>query len=1411
MQPTTDNFPVFEANQVLTNAHLNQSFDYLDEQERLTRANLIGIGIVCGLNLTLDNPALPTALSLSKGCGVTSAGYLIIEPDDVTLTSYRQYTLPADLAYTPLATTTLWELFPAGEPETAPLNSPAGFLNDKAVLLFLELKKESLRNCSANNCDDKGAKITISVRRLLIGKTELDAVIAASSSLEGLPDQALQLSLPDIRLPRFDVAATSPATSNAVLAAFLQVFNSKKLATAMATALTQAYQAFQPLLNDRYPDNPFADFANTFGFLDTTPLNTEQVRFLQYYYDFFDDLIRAYDEFRSEGAALLCACCPPSGLFPRHILLSLLYPTSDSEAKQYRHAFIASPAIAGCEQRAHTLTTLFQRMVEMTRVFTQTPLPPAVLIGGIDAQIRITPNKHGDVALSGKAIPYYYLQNGTPPLYQLWNPALNQAFKAHLNLAYRADEYVPPAPDFVTTPLAYDLEAYNFLRIEGHLGKSYQTVLKSILELKNRYRLPINVLALRSGAFDSNVAVDLTQESCRFQDLEALYATARGATLCSLVKALTYFYNLTFQVSSPVTTPVKSQFAVINTYAPDFLVNPTNTLGRLFEDYITSLGGTVPEINASILVSWINFFTPQDSLVYYSFFYLIKLSEALPVELSAVNFASLDSRFKNLSIVVAAIESRREAGRGNLANNIELLNWEEIDDRLEDLQNSCQADVFKTLQSEYESRITDLKKKQFFSEFVQKHPGIQHKAGVPMGGTFILVYHQDPPAIPFIPLILDLTSRGIDPMASGVLLSVHTAPVNLGDIVFPPFVFRDDIKLAGGNTIRNDGLTVNVRDTGNLVANPAAVNPIIRQTVLEAKTEPAITPKFTTRTDKINLADAGNTRLTESPILRNQAASISNSGLVSGELLNPGRSTVNQSILDAIGGIQAQPDLITPDIQDLLDGLTNLLPNIPIIPIFPGPFDLTSPADSIIATAVNGLADGTVIADFYLPYLCCSDCAPIEFVLPKAPPIFTVNIGCTDNTQEVPVAEVTITAKDGTPPYRLQLNNGEFTDLNNPYLLSVGEHTLTLQDADNVQSAPQTITIPDFLRLDTPAFACAEDGLTYTATLTISGGELPYSVNGALINGVSFTSAAIASGAAFTLSVTDARNCALETTLTHTCPPPCDLPDDGASRRCAYRLWLQQAIDDEIYEDYKQATDVRLTFNSTSIDLGATADLLQISADDLNRNFRQAVAETIKKLNDVVNTALDNTFGRLSRNRIAISYEPARTDPFSIFWIEYFVNDMFSFEFDYAIRHSVASGEFGVQFGNTIFATGASFNGTTFIDHNRDNLLTRIPAFACSERNQCTNSEFVPMCSGFDLIPVFNTERGGENTFNFFITEAMPTNGIAAWVWEFTTSTDRPFYVGDNVRVVWNNIGGLIKLTAISDQGCFSTTLSDRR
>src|SRR5215831_11608027 len=121
MESLLDHYPVFEANQVLTSLHLNEVFDYLDQQERQTRSHLIGIGIICGLEIKLSGGVI----ALSKGCGVTSEGYIIIEPADVSLVAYRNYTLPSGIDYPQFKSgnkqIALWELFEAGDPNTTPL------------------------------------------------------------------------------------------------------------------------------------------------------------------------------------------------------------------------------------------------------------------------------------------------------------------------------------------------------------------------------------------------------------------------------------------------------------------------------------------------------------------------------------------------------------------------------------------------------------------------------------------------------------------------------------------------------------------------------------------------------------------------------------------------------------------------------------------------------------------------------------------------------------------------------------------------------------------------------------------------------------------------------------------------------------------------------------------------------------------------------------------------------------------------------------------------------------------------------------------------------------------------------------------------------------------------------------------
>lgn len=1454
MKPSQDSFPVFEANQVLSFSHLNQIFNYLDEQERLTRADLIGIGIVCGLEIALAQDVDGGAsISLSRGVGVTSLGYLIVEPEDTVLTSYRQYELPSDPPYPSFMKDDgpydLWELFPAGEPDTTPLASPGGFLSDKAVLLFLELKKEGLRNCSMNNCDDRGSEMTVTLRRLLVRIDDLKEIIAKANALEG--DLSLaeleaalsqRLNLPELRLPRVDVPNTGPATSQEVLAAFHAVFHAEHLAQQTAAALSAAYDAFKPLVAASYPTNPFADFTARFGPLDNVPANTVQVRFLQYYYELFDDILRAYRDLCREGARLLSLCCPPDQLFPRHLMLGVLFPNLVSNASIFRTPFWGSPILRGSGEEIATVERLFARLVELTRRFTDTPpLAPSTGFSRLpvnDNAIRITPSSLGDIPLGKKAIPYYYLFNGTPPLYQLWDPEKTAQNRANLNLGYRSDSYQPAAPTFVSQALRYDLEPYNFLRLEGHLGKNYLGVMNTLLSYKSRYRLPIEVVALRTGAFDENVPVDLTGEECRFQDLETLYDTLKAEAVCFFCEEVQYFYALPFEFRSKITTPAKPQLPLLVQCAPEFMVQP-QTVGRLFEDFLANQpGGKVPDIDPNIIINFLNSQNVGQSnlIIFYIILYISKLYEQFTQDLGQLDFASFQKRYQDLLAVTEAVEREREDAAGNVEGTANLLKWEELDDRLEAILYYCRLDAFRTLAEEYKRRVREVKQKQFLGDFLRRHPGIQHKGGVPLGGTFIVVYHHEP--------------------------GPRLGPIRIGG------------------------------ELGNLAGRTRAFRP-------SAATTPA------------------------------------------GE---PCSEIDSAAVLDAFTRIGGKRDLLLdPDIRLVLGAFTGRVPDVDIA------LPPTTDAHGIIDAAVKEIAEGAVIADFYLPYLCCSDCAPIQFVLPKPPPSFTVEVGCTNANNQ---AEVTLRPEGGLPPYSVKVDQQEFQPLNGVLALSAGSHTLAIRDQEGAESAPRTLTIVPQLVLGEPIFECAAEGNSYQAMFQISGGTPPYTANRGSVTGTDYVSDALPGDTDIEVVITDARNCGASRTLRHTCEAPfaftaklgcttennqapvditvtggsapyqlqvdnsapvpvsgpiflnvgghslsvhdsagavtpqqtvqvaprmvlketdftcegttnyrsfirieggtppflangrpvtgnffstesiasgtsltvtvtdhnncsatmevrhdcqeqCTLPCNGQSRRCAYRLWIQPPVGDARYKDYRQAPQMKLRFNGREIELRAE-NLPQLDAPHLNENFDNAVGGYVKALNAAVNQALIEQTGALA-NRLVLSYQPEGY-PFRTILIEYFVCDSFNLSFQYSFAKPDPAYSMVIEYTNEPAPTGAPFDGSVFVN-KRLNKETRVPAFDCGERNQCTGGDYQKLCEGPVPQLDFNVERGEGNVFHLKAKVGnMPENEMAAWVWDFPVqSPNEPFYQGQTTDAQLQHPGGTVVLTGITGKGCFGS------
>ncbi|MEM8909378.1 MAG: hypothetical protein AAGD05_16140, partial [Bacteroidota bacterium] len=87
-------YPQFVANQVLTQDQLNQLRTFLDSQNRATRVQLIGTGIVCGLQARVEVNGNMAKVIVSAGYGVSTEGWLLCLPEALTFTEIHNYTDP---------------------------------------------------------------------------------------------------------------------------------------------------------------------------------------------------------------------------------------------------------------------------------------------------------------------------------------------------------------------------------------------------------------------------------------------------------------------------------------------------------------------------------------------------------------------------------------------------------------------------------------------------------------------------------------------------------------------------------------------------------------------------------------------------------------------------------------------------------------------------------------------------------------------------------------------------------------------------------------------------------------------------------------------------------------------------------------------------------------------------------------------------------------------------------------------------------------------------------------------------------------------------------------------------------------------------------------------------------------------
>jgi hypothetical protein len=337
-------------------------------------------------------------------------------------------------------------------------------------------------------------------------------------------------------------------------------------------------------------------------------------------------------------------------------------------------------------------------------------------------------------------------------------------------------------------------------------------------------------------------------------------------------------------------------------------------------------------------------------------------------------------------------------------------------------------------------------------------------------------------------------------------------------------------------------------------------------------------------------------------------------------------------------------------------------------------------------------------------------------------------------------------------------------------------------------------------------FSC-QDGGNYRAFIRVVGGTPPYAYKDTQIpeDGATFSTEPFPSGQTNTIDVKDSNGCTATIDVNHTCEEPCNLPCGGQSRRGAYRLWIQPPAAGTVYNSYKQDSVVKFRFNGRDFDLPDTATLMQIAADQLSNNYKDAIGAVIKRLNKLINLTINTAFGDLGVNRLEMTYDPADKDPFGVFLIEYFVCDKFNLEFDFSFLKSDQAFSLSARYTNEPAVTGAPFDGVV-LSNRRSQKVVQVPAFNYNERNQCQNSNYNALCVG----PVPKLASGVSRVAGAVLynltgkVSNMDANDILAWVWDVPLASE-PLFEGQQVAgVSVRTAGGKARLTGITKQGCFN-------
>lgn len=526
----------FSKGQYIEHTQFNEFLDFFEDQDRLSRVMLQGVGIVYGLKPKLVyKDRLLKSIQLSQGAALTTDGDLLtlsktnkiseelyvsdlktISIDQKEYTYFKEYDnfkVKYPTFYEGEKQIKLWELATDLE-RNSDFQSIENLsdLEDKYLLLYLESYEKEVKPCRGVDCDNHGIQ---QIRNLKVLVTTADGIkhILDQDHIQPHP-LFLKDILKDEKLERVIVDHLISEQG------IDKSFSSEDLKKMYSSVLEK----------NEYGANVFAKInaiSQIIGMPDISHRIFEaklkeclvQPLGFQYAYDIVKDLTNTYSEITALLPKAFTKCFPDLVSFPKHVMLGKL--TSSIHLDSFRHQFYNSPVLDD-DKAGQKLRLLISRFAQQAKSFRYSRDFED------KSEIKITPSQKLD-SLSNKAIPFYY--EVSEEFLKTWNFDKTGNRSSGDNLGY--DTELLSSDAHIQNPVSFNIDRNSFYNIEGHQGMNYQEAFQKIKKIRDEQQLGFDIMLLSFGELVRNK--DLSK--AYFNDyveshsgLEHLHGVEKGGT-----------------------------------------------------------------------------------------------------------------------------------------------------------------------------------------------------------------------------------------------------------------------------------------------------------------------------------------------------------------------------------------------------------------------------------------------------------------------------------------------------------------------------------------------------------------------------------------------------------------------------------------------------------------------------------------------------------------------------------------------------------------------------------------------------------------------------------------------------------------------------------------------------------------